>query len=267
MSALPREVSRILAPNPGPLTGPGTNSWLFGQGEVVVIDPGPLDQGHLEAVARAARSRGGAGMVVCTHHHLDHREGADRLAEMLEAPLAVFHRRAERSGELALEDGDRLLAGETWLEVVHTPGHSRDHICLFAPRERLLFTGDHILSGTTSVIWPPEGDMAAYLGSLARVRDLASDWLLPGHGEPIPEPAHAVDQLVAHRRERERQVLSALGPEPQAPSQLVAGLYHGYPKEVLGAAAQSVLAHCLKLVAEGQAERAPGEGEPRFRRL
>ncbi len=266
MSGIAPEVERILAPNPGPLTGPGTNTWLFGRGEVLVIDPGPLDQQHLDAVARAARLRGGAGMVVCTHHHPDHREGADRLAEMLGAPLAIYHRRAERSGELALEDGDRLLAGESWLEVVHTPGHSQDHLCLFAPREHILFSGDHILSGTTSVIWPPEGDMAAYLDSLARVRDLDAEWLLPGHGEPISEPRKAVDALIAHRLEREGQVLEALGPDPVAPSQLVGGLYHGYPPEVLEYAAQTLLAHCIKLANEGRIERVPGEGEARFRK-
>ncbi len=266
MSALPSVVERILAPNPGPLTGPGTNTWLFGRGEVVVIDPGPLDQRHLDAVAQAARLRGGAGMVLCTHHHPDHREGADRLAEMLGAPLALYHRQAEKAGELALEDGDRLLAGESWLEVVHTPGHSQDHLCVFAPEERVLFSGDHVLQGTTSVIWPPEGDMAAYLRSLARVRDLEADWLLPGHGEPITEPRTAVEVLIAHRLERERQVLEALGPDPLAPSQLVAQLYRGYPPEVLEYAAQTVLAHCLKLEMEGRIERVVGDGESRFRK-
>lgn len=266
MSALPSGVDRVLAPNPGPLTGPGTNTWLFGRGEVVVIDPGPLDQRHLEAVAQAASLRGGAGMVLCTHHHPDHREGADRLAEMLGAPLALYHHRAERAGELALEDGDRLLAGESWLEVIHTPGHSQDHLCFYAPEERVLFSGDHVLSGTTSVVWPPEGDMAAYLESLARVRELNSGWLLPGHGEPISEPRKAVEALIAHRLERERQVLEALGPAPLAPSQLVPGLYHGYPQEVLEFAAQTVLAHCLKLEREGRVERVPGDGEARFRK-
>ncbi len=266
MRELPAEVERILAPNPGPLTGPGTNTWLFGRGEVVVIDPGPLDQAHLEAVARATRRRGGAAMVVCTHHHPDHREGADRLAEMLGTPLALYHRRTERAGELALEDGDRLLAGESWLEVVHTPGHSQDHLCLFAPRERALFSGDHVLSGTTSVIWPPEGDMAAYLVSLARVLDLDADWLLPGHGEPLMEPRKAVEELIAHRLERERQVLGAIGRDPVAPTQLVGGLYRGYHPDVLEFAAQTVLAHCLKLELEGRIERVPGDGEARFRK-
>jgi glyoxylase-like metal-dependent hydrolase (beta-lactamase superfamily II) len=266
LSVLPFTVERILAPNPGPLTGPGTNTWLFGRGEVVVIDPGPLDERHLEAVAEAVRLRGGAGMVLCTHHHPDHREGADRMAEMLGAPLAIYHSRAERAGELALEDGDRLLAGESWLEVIHTPGHSQDHLCVFAPEDRVLFSGDHILSGTTSVIWPPEGDMAAYLRSLARVRDLDAGWLLPGHGEPISEPRRAVEALIAHRLERERQVLEALGPDPLAPWQLVAELYRGYPQEVLDFAAQTVLAHCLKLEMEGRVERAPEDGEARFRR-
>ncbi len=256
MNALPPGIDLVRAPNPGPLTGPGTNSWVFGSGEVVVIDPGPLDKGHLDRLAEVAGGRGRVAAVLCTHHHVDHQEGAEQFALMMDAPLGVFHRRADRAGVLPLEHRDEVLAGETSLTVLHTPGHSRDHLCFLASEERVLFTGDHVLSGTTSVIWPPDGEMAEYLRSLVAIQDLPVDWLLPGHGEPIPEPAAAVRRLLAHRREREAQVLRALATGPRTPEELVRDLYRDYPQDVREAAAQTVLAHCLKLEAEGQLVRA-----------
>lgn len=258
--SLPEEVELVLAPNPGPLTGPGTNSWIFGAGEVVIVDPGPLDQSHLDRLAHAASRRGRVAAVLCTHHHLDHVEGAERLCALVDAPLAVHRLRAERAGVLPLEDGDLVLAGDTSLRVIHTPGHSRDHICLLAERERLLFTGDHVLSGTTSVIWPPEGDMTAYLHSLERIAGLPSEWLLPGHGQPIGDPRSALSRLVAHRLEREAQVLEALGEAPRSPAQIAEELYRAYPPEVMEAARHTVLAHCLKLEDEGRVRRTGTEG-------
>lgn len=243
---------RVGANNPGPLTGPGTNTWIFGQGEVVVIDPGPLMEDHLGKVAKTAASVGRVAAVICTHHHLDHREGADRLCQLTGAPLALFHTAADRPGQLPLYDGDRILAGTAELVALHTPGHARDHLCLLAERERVLFTGDHVLSGTTSMIWPPDGDMSAYMQSLERLLELAVDRLLPGHGEPITDPKVAVASLIAHRLEREAQVLGTLRGGPARPQELVPLLYASYPKDVWDAAAQTTLAHCLKLAAEGR---------------
>lgn len=251
MRPLPPEISLVRAPNPGPFTGPGTNSWVFGDQEVVVIDPGPLDEGHLDRLLVSARSRGRIAAVLCTHHHIDHLEGAIRFCEMAQAPLARFHLRVENPGELPLEDGDRILAGRKSLVALHTPGHASDHLCFHADRERVLFTGDHVLSGTTSVIWPPDGNMAEYMRSLELVDRLAPAWILPGHGDPVDDPAAHLRGLITHRQARERQVLEALRTRAASPSELVPVLYRSYPEEIWPAAAQSLLAHCLKLASEG----------------
>jgi len=259
-------VTLVRAPNPGPLTGTGTNTWIFGLGEALVIDPGPLDEPHLQRVAEAAAQVGRVAAVLCTHHHEDHQAGAERLCELTGAPLAVFHRRADRVGTLPLHHQDRILAGRSELIAIHTPGHASDHLCFLAERERLLFTGDHVLSGTTSVIWPPDGDMAQYLKSLELVAGLAVDRLLPGHGEPMDHPAATLAALIRHRQEREAEILAALEPGPARPSELVLRLYAGYPAEVLPYAAQTVLAHCLKLVAEGRLRRSGAASDPVFER-
>ncbi|MHB1525425.1 MAG: MBL fold metallo-hydrolase [Candidatus Dormibacteria bacterium] len=257
-------VTLVRASNPGPLTGSGTNTWIFGLDETVVIDPGPLEEEHLQRVAETALRVGRVAAILCTHHHQDHRAGADRLAELTAAPLAVFYQRADRAGVLPLHDQDRILAGRSELVAVHTPGHTSDHLCFLAERERLLFTGDHVLSGTTSVIWPPDGDMAQYLASLRHVGELAVDRLLPGHGEPIDNPAEMVATLIGHRRAREEQILAALRPGPARPVDLVPTLYAGYRKEVWDFAAQTVLAHCLKLTGEGRLRQLGGGDEAAF---
>lgn len=262
--ALPDPVALVRAPNPGPFTGPGTNSWVFGEDEVVVIDPGPLDEGHLERLAEVARARGRVAAVLCTHHHIDHLEGAAHFCELVEAPLGRFHLRVESAGELPLEDGDRVLAGRTSLVALHTPGHASDHLCFHADRERLLFTGDHVLSGTTSVVWPPDGDMTQYMRSLEVVEQLGPAWILPGHGDPVEDPIPHVQGLIAHRQARERQVLEALRSRASSPAELVPVMYRDYPRDIWPAAAQSLLAHCLKLTSEGLLVR-DGEGvEARF---
>lgn len=257
-------VTLVRAPNPGPLTGPGTNTWIFGLDEVVVVDPGPLDEAHLLRVVEAAAQVGRVAAVLCTHHHEDHQAGALRLCELTGAPLAVFHRRADRVGNLPLHDQDRILAGGTELVALHTPGHASDHLCFLAERERLLFTGDLVLSGTTSVIWPPDGDMGQYLDSLDRISGLAVDRLLPGHGEPIDDPGAALAALIRHRQEREAEVLEAFRNGPHRPADLVPKLYAGYPEEVLPYASQTVWAHCLKLAAEGRLRQLGDGPDPIF---
>ncbi len=252
------------APNPGPLTGTGTNTWLFGsQGEVVVLDPGPASAEHLAAVSAAAQTMGVVVAIACTHHHPDHVEGAQELAQAVQAPLAVHHSRA-RGDDLSLHDGDRLLVGGAGLTALHTPGHASDHLCFFDPVGRTLFTGDHVLSGSTSLIQPPDGEMAAYLESLARVRGLGAARLLPGHGQPIAEPGPALRQLIEHRREREAQVLAQLSDEGIAAAELVPRLYRDYPQQVWELAAGTVLAHLIKLEAEGRARRLEATEPPRF---
>lgn len=249
------EVVMVRAPNPGPLTGAGTNTWIYGRGETVVIDPGPADEGHLARVLESANRRGRVVMVACTHHHIDHIEGAARFCELAQAPLAVHFRRATDSSTLPLHDRDHLLVGTGELIAIHTPGHASDHLCFFEESTRILFTGDHVLQGTTSLVLPPDGDMTAYLGSLDRVVRLRPSRLLPGHGEPIEEAEAAISELIAHRLQRESQILRRLQFGPGGPDSLVPLLYASYPPEVTEMAAGTVLAHLLKLEAEGQVRR------------
>ncbi len=260
-------VTRVLAPNPGPMTGPGTNTWLAGDDEITVIDPGPDDGGHRRAILAAA----GDGTIVriaCTHGHPDHREGAAALAAELGVGVAVFHTVAWGAGELALHDGDRLEVGRQALRVVHTPGHAPDHICLLAEDDGACFTGDHVLGGTTTVIDPPGGDMAGYLDSLERLRRLRPRTLLPGHGDILADPDSAIEAVLRHRAAREAQLLAALGPGPASPTQLVPLVYRGVETVLWPMAARTVLAHLLKLEGEGRVERVPAEpgGEERFAR-
>ncbi|HVB54086.1 MAG TPA: MBL fold metallo-hydrolase [Candidatus Acidoferrales bacterium] len=258
------EIVRVRAPNPGPLTGAGTNTWIYGQGETVVIDPGPADEGHLERVMETATRLGRVVMVACTHHHLDHREGAARFCELAAAPLAVHYRQAVDPSTLPLHDGDHLLVGGGELVAIHTPGHASDHLCFFEESTRILFTGDHVLQGTTSLVVPPDGDMAAYLGSLDRVRRLRPSRLLPGHGEPIEAAEAAISELIAHRLQREAQILSQLQAGPGGPDTLMPRIYASYPPAVLGMAAGTVLAHLIKLEQEGRVRRLAGDRPDQF---
>ncbi|MGH7641902.1 MAG: MBL fold metallo-hydrolase [Candidatus Dormibacteria bacterium] len=258
------EVVLVRAPNPGPLTGAGTNTWIYGRGETVVIDPGPNDEVHLQRVLETATRLGRVVLVACTHHHPDHMEGAARFCGLAEAPLALHFRQAVAPRTFPLHDGDQLLVGPGELVVIHTPGHASDHLCFFEESTRTLFTGDHVLQGTTSLVVPPDGDMEAYLDSLARVQRLRPSRLLPGHGEPIAAADSAIRELVAHRLQREAQILEVLQEGSASPDSIVSLLYASYPPAVLGMAAGTVLAHLLKLEHEGRVVRVAGDLSDRF---
>src|SRR3954470_10149517 len=168
-SALSPLVRRIVAPNPGPFTGPGTNTYLVGIDEVAVIDPGPDDEAHLDAIAGAGSGR--IRWILCTHTHPDHSPGAAGLKERTGAEILSF---ADRDGLVCdrhLADGDTVEGTEFTLRAVHTPGHASNHLCFLLERERLLFTGDHVMDGSTVVISPPDGDMGEYLASLQRLQE------------------------------------------------------------------------------------------------
>jgi glyoxylase-like metal-dependent hydrolase (beta-lactamase superfamily II) len=258
------EVLLVRAPNPGPLTGAGTNTWIYGQGETLVIDPGPADERHLQQVMDAAGRLGRVVMVACTHHHIDHLAGAARLCELAQVPLAVHFRRATDPRTLPIHDGDQLLVGGGGLVAIHTPGHASDHLCFFEESSRILFTGDHVLQGTTSLVVPPDGDMTEYLSSLDRVLKLGPSRLLPGHGEPIEAAETAITELIAHRLQREAQILEQLQSGPAGPDSLTPRLYASYPPEVLEMAAGTVLAHLQKLEQEGKVRRVAGELPDQF---
>ncbi len=259
-SALSPLVRRILAPNPGIMTGPGTNTYLVGIDEVAVIDPGPDDNGHLDAILGCGGDR--IRWVVCTHTHPDHHPLTPRLAQATGAEVLAYESRDGLTVDRELRDGDQIEATEFRLTAVHTPGHASNHLCYLLEEERLLFSGDHVMEGSTVVIAPPDGDMRAYLASLERLRTMRPPLraIAPGHGHLIEDPLGKIDEYIAHRLEREAQVRGALATGPTTIAAIVAGLYPGLHEELVPRAAQSVWAHLRKLVDEGHAVGSDPDG-------
>lgn len=263
--------TRVLAPNPSVFTGPGTNTYLVGgDSAVICIDPGPDDDAHLDAILAAAAARGARiSAIVLTHSHPDHRPLAARLASVTGARVHCFDPSAGHEHAQAMTDGDAVRADGVSLVAVHTPGHTHDHLCFHDADSRTLYTGDHILSGTTTVIHRGEGDMADYMDSLRRVRDLFPTTIYPGHGARIDDAGAVIDEYISHRVAREAQVLDAARHhgEPLVAMDLVPTLYEGYPVEVYPLAAWTVQAHLDKLVAERKVDRTghdSDEGGPRY---
>ncbi len=254
-------VRRIAAPNPSAMTGSGTNTYLVGTGDVAVIDPGPDDAGHLEAIVRAV-GRGRVRWVLLTHTHSDHAPGAPPLARRTRAPLlAIWSRNPAIVLDRTLADGETLTGGGFSLQAVHTPGHASNHLCFWMPDEQALFAGDLIMSGSTIIIAPPDGDMAAYLRSLERIRHMHPARIYPGHGDPIEHPAATIEEYVRHRLMREQEVLDGLRSGPRRIAQLVPVIYAGLPESLHPMAALSIYAHLLKLKAEGKVRGADQESE------
>jgi glyoxylase-like metal-dependent hydrolase (beta-lactamase superfamily II) len=257
--ALSPLVRRILAPNPGIYTGPGTNTYLVGIDEIAVIDPGPDDAEHLDAVAGCGGGR--IKWILCTHTHPDHAPGAKGLAERTGAEVLGFGSVADDGFEpdRLLVDGDRLDGSEWRLTAVHTPGHASNHLCYLLQEERLLFSGDHIMQGSTVVIRPPDGDMAVYLESLEKLRSLRLKAIAPGHGHVIEDPKAVIDFYVEHRLEREQTVLKALADAGSATvAQLVEVAYTDVDEERHPIAAHTVLAYLRKAQDEGGATLVEG---------
>jgi glyoxylase-like metal-dependent hydrolase (beta-lactamase superfamily II) len=260
-------VMRVRAANPSPLTGTGTNTYLVGQDEIAVIDPGPALDSHLAAILQATLGKKVSAIIV-THAHRDHSALAPRLAAATGARILGFGRardgispgmaalgdRIAGSGEgldlghapdRRLADGETLSGPDWSLRVIHTPGHLGGHICL--AHGRTLFTGDHVMGWSTSIVSPPEGDMGDYMASLDRLAREAWDLALPGHGEPIADPAARIAELAAHRRLREAQVLSALASGPSTATGLASRIYTDLAPGLLPAAGRNVLAHLIDL--------------------
>jgi glyoxylase-like metal-dependent hydrolase (beta-lactamase superfamily II) len=240
-----------LAPNPGLMTGPGTNQYLLGTRDVVQIDAAPLD---VENRRRLAAEGDAVTRCVLTHIHPDHVGGALDL----QVPLAVHASRAgftvggrPLAPAHVLEDGDEIAWPGGRLVVVHTPGHESGHCCLYEPDRRWLFTGDTVLSTGTTIIAPPDGDMAAYLDSLRRLRALDVAVIFPGHGPPVERPQALLDEYLAHRLERERQIVAALRDGPQEIAALVARIYVDLHPGLVWAAGLTVRAHLAKLERDG----------------
>jgi len=255
--ALSPLVRRIVAPNPSMFTGPGTNTYLVGIDEVAIIDPGPADRAHARAIIGASM-RERVRWVLLTHTHPDHWPAAARIKKTTGAEIAAFGRPPKADGDIpidrVLHDGDVIEGTEFGLEVIHTPGHAPNHICLLLEEERVLFSGDQVLQGTTSVVIPGHGgDMQAYLASLERLRRLRRvARICPGHGDVVDEPKALLDEYVAHRKMRERQIVKTLRRGPAKIPALVADIYVDTPAMLHDLAAKQVHAHLLKLKAEGK---------------
>tara|TARA_R110002049_G_scaffold157184_5_gene322199 strand:+ start:885 stop:1742 length:858 start_codon:yes stop_codon:yes gene_type:complete len=249
-------VRRLLAPNPSMMTGPGTNTYLFGKREIAVLDPGPLLETHLEKIVSVAAAP--VRWIIATHTHPDHSPGAARLASMTGAELLGMpapdgdHQDRTFRPTRVLGDGDVLRTDEFELEAIHTPGHASNHLCILHRASNWVFTGDHVIDGSTVVINPPDGNMKAYLASLARVRDLQPAALLPGHGDRITDPARVIDWIIAHRLAREEKVLAAVCAAPgSTTTELVPAVYADVPQDLYPWAERSLLAHLIKLAEDG----------------
>jgi len=258
-SALSPLVRRVVAPNPGPFTGPGTNTYLVGIDEVAVIDPGPDDKGHVGAIVGASMKER-VRWVVLTHTHPDHAPATARLVKATGAEVVAFGKHRDKDCDVVpdrvIDEGDTLEGTEFGLEVLHTPGHAPNHLCFLLEEERVLFTGDTVLDGTWSVVNPKRGgDMTAYLESLQRLRKLRVSRIAPGHGDVIEEPRARIDEYLAHRRQREQQILRFVKKQGETKiSEIVTALYgsQDLPAELVEAAGWQVHAHLLRLKAEGK---------------
>jgi glyoxylase-like metal-dependent hydrolase (beta-lactamase superfamily II) len=239
-------IERVLAPNPGPFTGPGTNTWIVDDvGSVVVIDPGPLDRSHERSITTAIGDRHIAAVVV-THTHIDHAPLANPLARDLGVAALGYGVGPQFVPDRKLDDGSQVEFGSTRLEVVYTPGHSDDHLCFLV--DEVLFTGDHIMGGSSVMV----EDMSAYLRSLARVRQLDVNRLYPGHGDVMNDPHRVVDWYVAHRLQREQEILTALAGGAGTVGDIVEVVYRDVDSSLHPLAARSVTAHLQKLAEEGR---------------
>lgn len=253
-------VRRITAPNPGYMTGPGTNTYLVGEAEVAVIDPGVRDAAHLDAIEAAGGGR--IHRILVTHNHPDHSRGARELAERTGAPVHAHPtplrgiREEDFAADSHLDEGDIVAGADYRLRCLHTPGHAADHLCFLHEETGLLFAGDHVMAGVTVVIAPPDGDMADYLESLERLKDEPVEAIAPAHGGVLRPPAAILDGIIAHRREREEQILSLLEEAADAGGRrigdMVEEIYAGTPEPLHAVAAYQVYAHLLKLRDEGR---------------
>jgi glyoxylase-like metal-dependent hydrolase (beta-lactamase superfamily II) len=230
-------VAKIVAPNPGPMTLEGTNTYLVGSEPCVVIDPGPADPGHLDAIRAAAEERGGIGLVLLTHSHADHTAGA----EDLEVEIVLPEHGEEHFGLLA----------------VATPGHAADHVAFIAAG--VCFAGDLVLGLGSTIVPPGGGALAAYMGSLALLQSHDLDLIAPGHGPWITDPAAKLAEYVEHREMRERGLLAAFEEGERSRAALLTTVWHDVPAELLPMAAMAMEAHLEKLEEEG---RLPGELGP-----
>lgn len=261
-------VRRVLADNGGPMTGPGTNSFVVGEGRVAIIDPGPDDAAHVAALLAAVAGEAVAA-ILCTHTHRDHSPAAAALARATGAPVvgcapllvdsgdpridAAFDR--DYAPDRILADGESL-AGDGWtLTAVATPGHASNHLCYALAQTGALFSGDHVMGWSTSIVAPPDGSMADYMASLEKLLARDDRVYHPAHGLPVETPRRTVRGMLGHRKHREGQILRLLRDAPRSLPDLVAAMYPGMSAALRPAAGLSVRAHLDDVTARGLAER------------
>lgn len=274
------DVQRLVAPNASIMTGPGTNSYVIGAPPRAVLDPGPDDASHLSLLQQAVPR---PAFIFVTHTHRDHSSGACALAAATGAPIVglpppkdgrqdetcvptllpandqVFTLRSARGSDASLANSGNSVPAGTRLRAIHTPGHASNHVCFLLEESRLLFSGDHVLDGVTPVILPPDGDMAAYIESLQRLKTYEPKAIAPGHGRVLDDPIGNIDRVIEHRGKREAKVLGVLNTLQRATlDELLPKVYSDVRPELLRIARLSLEAHLIKLVREG---RAGQEGE------
>lgn len=247
-------VRRLTAPNPGPMTGPGTNTYIVGEDDVIVMDPGVEDDAHVQAIV--AHAPGTIREILITHKHPDHTGGARTLSAMTGAPV-----RAEATplagafdpdfaADNTIAHGEVIAVGGRELEATYTPGHTPDHLCFLLRDSGLLFAGDAVMADVTVVILPPDGDMGVYFDTLETLRTLPMHAIAPAHGRVLDAPLAEIEHIVRHRQERETQVLESLSGGAATAAELAARIYPEVPAALRGMAEAQLTAHLLKLEAE-----------------
>lgn len=267
-------VTRVLATNPSPYTNTGTQTHIVGRDHLAVIDPGPDDPAHIDALLRAIAGRTVSAIVI-THHHRDHSPGSRPLAAATGAPIigaAAVHVASDSPRldaafdthyvpDRVMVEGDRI-AGDGWtLQALATPGHTSNHLAFSLPETNALFSGDHVMGWATSVISPPDGDMGQYMASLEKLLGRDDRVYYPGHGEAVDNPRRLVRGMLGHRKQREGQILRLLREGSHALGPMTARMYVGLDARLIPAAERSVLAHLYELRARGLVDDSTTDGE------
>ena len=259
---------RVIARNPSAFTFHGTGTYIIGHGSVAIVDPGPMDEAHIAAILNAVAGEKITHIFV-THTHMDHSPGCRLLRAHTDAPTYGFGSHGsgkaeqgvvvEEGGDMeftpdvTVRDGD-VIEGDGWsVECVHTPGHTSNHICFALREERALLSGDHVMGWSTSIVSPPDGDMAEYMRSLDKLLARNDDHYWPTHGPRIDAPKPLIEAFIGHRRQRDQQILACLADGVSDICQMVPRMYKGVDERLYPAAARSVLAHLVQLVGDGRA--------------